>query len=178
MSDLNFLTILSLAVGIIGGTAGVVSLLVQFVRDRARLQLAILRSIFGNEPGVGFLEVRFEVNNVGNYPTSITELTAWIMDGTSTLTAELDKLRPNKTDTAIRTGYPPDHPPPLTVPLPQRIGAHSSEIYTAIFRAEAVIQTGRETACGMTVRHTHDQVTIEGVAHPQPIQRAIGAQNN
>lgn len=173
---LTSLPLLGAVVGIVGGTAGIVSLVVQFVRDRARLQLTVLRSVFGNEPGVGWLEIRFEVNNVGNFPTSITQLSAWILDGAERLTGELDKLRPNETDTLIRTGYRPGEPPPMTVSLPQSLRGHSSEIYTAIFRVERVIQTGRETSCGLTIRHTHAEVSVEAVTHPQPVQRAIGRQ--
>ncbi len=174
MSD--FLSVLGVAVGIVGGTAGVISLVVQFVRDRARLQLTVLRSSFGNEPGVGWLDIRFEISNVGNFHTSVTQLNAWIMDGANRLEGELDKLRPNETDTLIRAGYRPDEPPRMTVSLPQGIGGHSSEIYTAIFRLERSIETGHETACGLTITHTHGEISVEAVAHPQPLQRAVGRQ--
>jgi hypothetical protein len=163
-------------VGIVGGAAGIISLVVQFVRDRARPQLTILRSVFGNEPGVGWLEIRFEISNVGNFPTSITQLSAWMMDGMNQVTGELERLRPNESDTLIRTGYRPEEPPPMTVSLPQRLRGHSSEIYTATFRMETVIQTGQETTCGLIIRHTHAQVSAEAVTHPQPIQRAVGRQ--
>jgi hypothetical protein len=139
--------------------------------------LTILRATFGNEPAVGWLDIRFEISNVGNFHTSLTQLSAWIMDGTNRLEGELDKLRPNETDTLIRAGYRPDEPPRMTVSLPQGIGGHSSEIYTAIFRLDGVIQTGRETPCGMTIRHTHGEVGVEAVAHPQMIQRAVGRQD-
>jgi hypothetical protein len=98
------------------------------------------------------------------------------MDGVDRLEGELDKLRPNETDTLIRAGYRLDEPPRMTVSLTQGVGGHSSEIYTAIFRLERGVQTGRETSCGLMIRHTYGKVSAEAVAHPQAIHRVIGRQ--
>lgn len=176
MSTSDLLAVIGAVIGIGGGTAGIISLLFQFVRDKARLRLVVLHAMFGNETAVGWLDVRFEVSNVGIFPTSITGLSAWLLDGANRMTGELDKLRPNKTDFEIRTGYRPDELPQMAIPLPQRLNAHSSEIYTTIFRLDGVIQTGNETPCGLAVSHTHGQISTEAVAHPQPIQRAVGRQ--
>ena len=178
MSNNDSLTILAVFTGIVGSVTGIVSLAIHFLRDRARVKVALLKATHSNDGGLGLLSVQFKIDNIGNYPTSITSLEAWVLDGTRKLTGKLESLRDQQTATALTKSYRVDAPPPLETLLSQHMSGHSSEIYYATFRfLEGEIQSAKEVPFELTIVHTHGTERIEGLSKPSMFQRVVGTQN-
>ena len=175
MSNSESLTIIGVFTGIVGTVTGTISLAIHFLRDRARVKAELIEATHSNDGGLGLLSVQFKIDNVGNYPTSVTSLEAWVLDGTRKLTGELELLRDQQTQTAITKPYRTDAPPPLETSLPQHMNGHSSEIYRATFRfLEGEIHSAKEVPYELTIKHTHGTERKEGVSNPSMIQRVVG----
>ena len=177
MSNNESLTILGVFTGIVGSVTGIISLAIHFLRDQARVKVVLLEATHSNDGGLGLLSVQFKIDNIGNHPTSVTSLEAWVLDGTRKLTGELESLRDQQTQTAITKQYRIDAPPALEIFLSQHMSGHSSEIYHAAFRFLSEIHSGGEIPYELTVVHTHGTERKEGLSKPCMIQRVVGTQN-
>jgi hypothetical protein len=178
MSLFDSLAIIGAITGVLGAATGVTSLVIHFLRDRARVKVDVIEASHANDAGLGLLQVQFKVDNVGNFPTTITSLKASVLDGTRKLTGKLDLLRDQKTQNAVTKGRATDTRPPLETSLSQHLNGHASEIYYATFIfLEGKIQSANDIPYVLMITHTHHTERKEGFSKPSMIQRVVGTQN-
>lgn len=157
----NMEILLTMAVGAVGAVAGVISLLTQVFRDRVRLKVLFLYGLHWSEQGT-ILQVIFQVSNLGNYPTSITKIGAFVLNSEQTQEAQLWILEDYRTYAAMQRPYDPQKSPWGELFLPQALGAHSSEVLVAKFRFQKSELNIDSADILLMLAHTHGQVDTKG----------------
>jgi hypothetical protein len=170
MNSNDTLAIIGVMTGIFGAVTGIISLVFSFTRDRARLRLNVHYATHTYKNGNGMIEVKFEISNVGNDPTSITDMSIRKFDGDTEIVGELSVLRDQHTQLALERSYPVDSPPPYEIFLPQRLSGHSSEVYFATFPFPISLQSVRDLIpYKLIVKHTHNTLEKPGISKPEPV---------